>query len=77
MAVWHVFMVYSAISCLTRDCGRWLFRHVRSASQADADELIQEAYSKFGSLISSIASPHAYVRHHPCAPGGEQRGARI
>jgi RNA polymerase sigma factor (sigma-70 family) len=40
---------------------RWLFRHVRSLPQADADDLIQEAYSKFWVLdLESIASPHAY-----------------
>lgn len=39
----------------------WLFRHVRSLSKTDADDLIQEAYSKLWALdLESIANPHAY-----------------
>jgi RNA polymerase sigma-70 factor (ECF subfamily) len=39
----------------------WLYRHVRSLSKADADDLVQEAYSRLWLLdFDAITSPHAY-----------------
>jgi RNA polymerase sigma-70 factor (ECF subfamily) len=39
----------------------WLFRHVRTLSAADADDLIQEAYARLWVLDhESIANPRAY-----------------
>ena len=40
---------------------RWLSRHVRSLSQADADDLIQEAYSRiWGADLGTIQNARAY-----------------
>ncbi len=39
----------------------WLFRHVRTLSAADADDLVQEAYARLWVLdLESIANPRAY-----------------
>ena len=41
---------------------RWLSRHVRSLSQSDADDLIQEAYSRIWSAdFTTITNARAYL----------------
>ena len=46
---------------LERQARRWLSRHVRSLSKADADDLLQESYSRlWGAEIGTVSNPRAY-----------------